>query len=45
MISKQDKERNFDYETEACAFNTTPEGVNLALEKSIKMVTDNIACY
>ena len=40
MISKQDKERNIDHETEGYAFDTTPEGLNLALEKSIKMVTD-----
>ena len=44
MISKQDKERNFDYETEACAFNTT-EGWIWHWKNRLRWLQTIHSCY
>lgn len=42
MISK---ENDFIYNPNACAFDTSPEGVKNALEKAVNLVAENISCY
>lgn len=46
MISNEQIKQKMDYDSpDCCAFDMPPEGVELALEKAIEMVTDSISCY